>query len=130
MTWRLLVLSLPTENATARMRAWRSLKAAGAAVLRDGVYLLPDGDAHGATLQAVADDVRQGFISAAAARRDYGVAVNDDGIVAPCRRFPARGTGAKPSWSIPICRSPSMPRSDAGCSAAGHCGRIAWNGWP
>jgi N-methylhydantoinase B len=30
---------------------------------------------------AVADDVRQGFISAKAARRDYGVAVNDDGSV-------------------------------------------------
>ena len=30
---------------------------------------------------AVADDVRQGFISAEAARRDYGVAVNDDGTV-------------------------------------------------
>jgi N-methylhydantoinase B len=30
---------------------------------------------------AVADDVRQGFISADAARRDYGVAVNDDGTV-------------------------------------------------
>ena len=29
----------------------------------------------------VADDVRQGFISAEAARRDYGVAVNDDGSV-------------------------------------------------
>jgi hypothetical protein len=58
MSWHLLVLSLPTENATARMRAWRSLKAAGAAVLRDGVYLLPDGHAHGTTLQAVAHDVR------------------------------------------------------------------------
>ncbi|HEY6528846.1 MAG TPA: chromate resistance protein ChrB domain-containing protein [Cellvibrionaceae bacterium] len=39
--WIALVLSLPTENATVRMRAWRSLKAAGVAVLRDGVYLLP-----------------------------------------------------------------------------------------
>ena len=29
----------------------------------------------------VADDVRQGFISAEAAQRDYGVAVNDDGAV-------------------------------------------------
>jgi N-methylhydantoinase B len=29
----------------------------------------------------VADDVKQGFISAEAARRDYGVAVNDDGTV-------------------------------------------------
>lgn len=40
--WRLLITSLPTENATARMRIWRSLKASGAAVLRDGVYLMPD----------------------------------------------------------------------------------------
>jgi N-methylhydantoinase B len=30
---------------------------------------------------AVADDVRQGFITAEAARREYGVAVNDDGSV-------------------------------------------------
>lgn len=30
---------------------------------------------------SVADDVRQGFISAEAARRDYGVAVNDDGAI-------------------------------------------------
>ena len=30
---------------------------------------------------SVADDVRQGFISSDAARRDYGVAVNDDGAI-------------------------------------------------
>ncbi|MFV3307738.1 chromate resistance protein ChrB domain-containing protein [Pseudomonas sp. NY15181] len=41
-TWLLLVLGLPTANATERMRAWRALKACGSAVLRDGVYLLPD----------------------------------------------------------------------------------------
>jgi hypothetical protein len=56
--WSLLVLSLPTENATTRMRAWRALKASGAAVLRDGVYLLPDREPQSAALQAVADDVR------------------------------------------------------------------------
>ena len=56
--WIALVLSLPTENATARMRAWRALKASGAAVLRDGVYLLPQRDACRALLAAVADDVR------------------------------------------------------------------------
>ncbi|CAG9194764.1 Protein ChrB [Paraburkholderia sabiae] len=39
--WSLLVLTLPTENATARMRFWRTLKAKGCAVLRDGIYLLP-----------------------------------------------------------------------------------------
>ncbi|WP_162999394.1 chromate resistance protein ChrB domain-containing protein [Burkholderia sp. Nafp2/4-1b] len=40
-TWSLLILTLPTQNATARMRFWRALKAKGCAVLRDGVYLLP-----------------------------------------------------------------------------------------
>lgn len=40
-SWLSLITTLPTENATARMRAWRALKASGAAVLRDGVYLLP-----------------------------------------------------------------------------------------
>jgi hypothetical protein len=36
-TWAVLVLTFPTENATARMRAWRALKAKGCAVLRDGM---------------------------------------------------------------------------------------------
>src|SRR5215470_1433044 len=40
--WLQLVTSLPTENATERMRVWRALKATGAVVLRDGVYVLPD----------------------------------------------------------------------------------------
>lgn len=39
--WLLLILTLPTDNATARMRYWRALKAMGCAVLRDGAYLLP-----------------------------------------------------------------------------------------
>ena len=43
--WQLLVISLPGSRGTARMRIWRALKAAGAAVLRDGVYLLPEGEA-------------------------------------------------------------------------------------
>ena len=40
-----LVLSLPTRNSTLRMRVWRALKDCGAAVLRDGVYLLPQAEA-------------------------------------------------------------------------------------
>ncbi|AKU11961.1 Chromate resistance exported protein [Azoarcus sp. CIB] len=56
--WLFLVISLATENASARMRAWRALKGSGAAVLRDGVYLMPDRDACHATLERVATDVR------------------------------------------------------------------------
>lgn len=57
-TWIALITSLPTENATARMRAWRSLKASGAAVLRDGVYLMPEREDCRGTLDAVATDIR------------------------------------------------------------------------
>jgi hypothetical protein len=52
--WLLLVLSLPTESATARMRIWRSLKAQGCAALRDGAYLLPESEDRKAALQALA----------------------------------------------------------------------------
>ncbi|HEX5676161.1 MAG TPA: Chromate resistance protein ChrB, partial [Azonexus sp.] len=53
----MLILTLPTENATARMRAWRALKASGAAVLRDGVYVMPLSDQHRDTLATIAEDV-------------------------------------------------------------------------
>ncbi|RKS28063.1 hypothetical protein BJ917_0927 [Pseudomonas sp. WPR_5_2] len=55
--WLTLVLGLPTANATERMRAWRALKAAGAAVLRDGAYLLPDTDACREALAAIERDI-------------------------------------------------------------------------
>ena len=57
MSWLLLILSLPTGNATARMRCWRALKTSGAAVLRDGVYLLPDQGTCAATLATIAEDL-------------------------------------------------------------------------
>lgn len=59
MSWLLLVLSLPTANATVRMRAWRSIKALGAASLRDGVYLLPAQPDHFEKLGVIASDVRE-----------------------------------------------------------------------
>jgi hypothetical protein len=52
-----LVLSLPARNSTLRMRAWRALKDAGCGVLRDGVYLLPEGAGDGA-LQRVETEIR------------------------------------------------------------------------
>ena len=43
-TWLLLVTNLPGHNPTLRMRIWRALKTAGAGLLRDGAYLLPNGE--------------------------------------------------------------------------------------
>jgi hypothetical protein len=39
--WLLLVTNLPGQKQTLRMRIWRALKVAGAGMLRDGVYVLP-----------------------------------------------------------------------------------------
>lgn len=52
-----LILSLPTQNSTARMRVWRALKSCGAAVLRDGVYILPEFGQLLDTFQSIASDV-------------------------------------------------------------------------
>jgi len=57
MSWLLLIITLPTENATPRMRAWRTLKASGAAVLRDGVYLIPASEHATETLAKVEQDI-------------------------------------------------------------------------
>jgi hypothetical protein len=54
--WLLLVVSLPTDGATARMRIWRALKALGCVALRDGAYLMPDGAERAQTLQDLADE--------------------------------------------------------------------------
>src|SRR5215467_5541897 len=42
--WLLLITNLPGRNAALRMRSWRALKAAGAGLMRDGVYVLPTSD--------------------------------------------------------------------------------------
>lgn len=62
--WLALVLSLPTENATLRQRTWRTLKSTGAAVLRDGVYLMPDRSACRDMLDRLAGQVQEGSGSA------------------------------------------------------------------
>lgn len=39
--WLILIMRLAGRAGTPRMRIWRALRGLGAAVLRDGVYLLP-----------------------------------------------------------------------------------------
>ena len=59
--WLLLVISLPTVGATARMRVWRALKALGCGALRDGAYLLPRAADSERRLRDLADEtVREG----------------------------------------------------------------------
>jgi hypothetical protein len=59
--WRLLVVSLPTSSATARMRIWRALKTLGCMPLRDGAYMLPTKADREPELQELADEcIREG----------------------------------------------------------------------
>ena len=55
-SWLLLVVSLPTESATARMRIWRALKTLGCMALRDGAYLLPAGQEREQALRELGDE--------------------------------------------------------------------------
>jgi hypothetical protein len=62
--WLLLVVSLPTPSATARMRVWRALKALGCMPLRDGAHLLPGGAGREEALREIADDcTREGGVA-------------------------------------------------------------------
>lgn len=56
--WLGLVISVAGRRGTVRMRVWRALKAVGAAVLRDGVYLLPASAEAQAVFDAQARAVR------------------------------------------------------------------------
>ncbi len=58
MSFVALVLSLPTSDPGKRTQLWRALKALGAGVLRDGLYLLPDSAAHAEALTKIAADAR------------------------------------------------------------------------
>src|SRR4051812_3625927 len=59
--WLLLIVSLPTSGATARMRIWRALKAQGCMALRDGAYLMPGNQSREQALQELVDEcVREG----------------------------------------------------------------------
>lgn len=64
MKMLILILTLSTEQATLRMRVWRTLKASGAAVLRDGVYLMPERPEGRDTFEQTAHEVCAGGGSA------------------------------------------------------------------
>lgn len=64
LQWLLLIVSLPTTSATARMRIWRSLKSLGCGALRDGAYLLPDSPAQKQILSDLSEEtIREGGVA-------------------------------------------------------------------
>lgn len=57
--WCILIISLPGQSGTPRMRVWRALKARGAGILRDGVYVLPESEETRAVLQEQVGNVQE-----------------------------------------------------------------------
>lgn len=55
--WLAYVTSLPTDDPAARMRVLRTLESLGCAVLREGVYVLPDSDANRRGLSHLNDHI-------------------------------------------------------------------------
>jgi hypothetical protein len=55
--WLIFIISLPGRSGTPRMRVWRALKARGAGILRDGVYLLPASASHEQLLEEQAQQI-------------------------------------------------------------------------
>jgi hypothetical protein len=53
--WLTLIASLPVEDPASRMRILRTLESLGCAVLREGVYLLPDTPANRQSLQRLGE---------------------------------------------------------------------------
>jgi hypothetical protein len=58
--WLMLVASLPIEDPAARMRMLRTLESLGAAVMREGAYLLPDTAACRQGLEHLAEYIAKG----------------------------------------------------------------------
>jgi hypothetical protein len=54
-SWLLTIAQLPTEDPASRMRVLRTLESLGAAVMREGVFLLPDTPANRQSLESLAD---------------------------------------------------------------------------
>jgi hypothetical protein len=85
--WLMLIASLPGRRQTPRMRLWRALKGAGAAILRDGVYVLPASDAAQTLFATQAKEVIQAGGSAHA----IAFTANDAGHEATLRALYNRG---------------------------------------
>jgi hypothetical protein len=58
--WLLLITNLPGVNQALRMRVWRALKSAGAALLKDGVYVLPNSPLARRVFDEQAQDIAAG----------------------------------------------------------------------
>ena len=78
--WLLLIAQLPTEDPAARMRVLRTLESLGAAVIREGAYLLPFTPGNRQSLDALADYVAKSTGTAHVLRASAGSATQHEAL--------------------------------------------------
>jgi hypothetical protein len=76
--WLVTVAQLPIEDPATRMRVLRTLESLGAALLREGAYLLPDTTANRQSLEALVEYVGESAGSAHVLRVSASSAVQDE----------------------------------------------------
>lgn len=89
--WLLFLGHLPATSSSARVALWRRLRAAGAASLEHGTWVLPESEAHAALFADLAETVREqgGSVSIFTGN----VVGDDDGAIARFRADRAREYG-------------------------------------
>ena len=113
--WLALVISLPTRNATARMRVWRGLKGLGCGVLRDGVYLLPP---HNGARDALARQAQE-VTAAGGSAHLVELGANDEAQVQSWRKlFDRSGDYGELSRRLRALRSAKKAAAPAAASRA------------
>ena len=79
--WLLLVARLPVDDPAARMRVLRTLESLGAAVMREGAYLLPDTPAGRQSLEALAEYIARSAAAAELLRVSAASPAQDEALV-------------------------------------------------
>src|SRR5689334_10868485 len=79
-SWLVAVTQLPTEDPDARMRVLRTLESLGTAVMRDGVYVLPDTPENRRALEALSDYIGKSAGNAQVLRVDAASPAQQDAL--------------------------------------------------
>ena len=111
--WLLLIASLPTEDPAARMRMLRTLESLGAAVIREGAYLLPDDANSRQGLEHLSEYIAKGAGSAQVLQvMPTGASQQEQ------RSGNSRSVAARPAPAARTCHQPAPPPRSAALADA------------
>src|SRR3989304_1426638 len=108
-TWLLLIVSVPPEPSSLRVRIWRKLQALGAVALKNSVYLLPFTPENYEQFQWLAQEVPKSGGGATLLKVDRVENMRGDGGIPVFHTGPDRRHRAPPRSHRPRARPPRPP---------------------